>query len=299
MTEPSSAPPSAPQSLALNARAVAMLKAMGVTWRWPSPQVEPARAADPAPAQPPAETAQAQPGAPTQGPKQTPQAAPSKAEPASPVDVAPADRAAPMPLSEAGPAAPTAVIALKDVSWDQAQAQVLQCKACGMHEARLGAEWGQGERRARWLFVTAGLHSGDLGTGTVQGAEMDLLRSIWQAMGVPEVDVFVTSITKCRPALGRAAAPEEVSTCLAYLKHQHQWLQPDMVVALGLPVAHALWGASNQALSQWRGKIHQWQDSPAIVTYPLDALLRRPVDQTKTWADLCLALEHVAQATSE
>ncbi|MEY2994226.1 MAG: hypothetical protein RL357_1161, partial [Pseudomonadota bacterium] len=37
MTEPSSAPHSAPQSLALNARAVAMLKAMGVAWRWPSP----------------------------------------------------------------------------------------------------------------------------------------------------------------------------------------------------------------------------------------------------------------------
>ncbi len=308
MTEPTSAPHSAPQSLALDARAVAMLKAMGVTWRWPSPSPEatpdarveqtdqpaPAVAATPVTTRPPLQ-ATAQSARPPQA-GVTPPSTLRHAPPPTP--------SAPLSAPPSGPAtggvvAPSTVIELKDLSWDQAAARVLQCNACSLHEARLGAEWGQGERRARWLFITAGLHSGDLGTGTVQGQEMALLRSMWQAMGVPEVDVFVTSITKCRPALGRAAAADEVSTCLAYLKHQHQWLQPDMIVAMGLPVAHALWGASNQPLAQWRGQVRQWQDSPAIVTYPLDALLRRPVDQTKAWADLCQALDHVAQATSE
>ena len=320
MTEPSSAPHSAPQSLALNARAVAMLKAMGVAWRWPSPGAAtgqeghaeravhptPAAVGAPALAQAPVQSAVQSAVAPStphdaQGSRSAPThfgatSAPRTHTPA--LKSGPVDSPTSVPAS-AGAKAPTTVIELKDVSWDQAAERVLQCNACGLHEARLGTEWGQGERRARWLFVTSGLHSGDLGAGTVQGQEMALLRSMWQAMGVPEVDVFVTSLTKCRPALGKAAAPEEVNTCLAYLKHQHEWLQPDMVVAMGLPVAHALWGASSQALAQWRGQVREWQGSPAIVTYPLDALLRRPVDQTKAWADLCQALDHVAQATTE
>lgn len=307
MTESPHTPEPTPQSLALNARAVAMLKAMGVNWRWPAPTAAPAPEADgqagaeplagamaetasvqtaPAPAQP----APAQPAGAERRVDQG--AAPDRHAVVSPTAVR--QQAPAAPTTPEAPAVPIQHIDVNDLRWEQGPEQLAQCQACGLHSERLGTEWGQGSERARWLFVTAGLHADDLDQGTVQGQELALLQSIWAAMGLDPADVFVTSITKCRPAPGRAPTHAEVDTCLAYLRHQHQCLAPDMVVAMGLPVAHALWGSSKQALAQWRAEVREWQGTPAIVTYPLDALLRRPIDQTKVWADLCVALEHVA-----
>jgi uracil-DNA glycosylase len=291
MTETTSADPTAaaPQSLALDARAVAMLKAMGVSWRWPAPPV----AAPTAQAAPSAQAAETAPAPLTTTP--TPPAAPvaavspkSSATPPAPI------RATVSASSEPAPQA-LRPMALGGLDWQGLQAQVEQCQACGLHRGRSHTSWGQGEPHARWLFVTPGLHPTDLGTETVQGGEWRLLQSMWRAMGLKSDEVFVTSLTKCRPAMGLSPSPQDTAQCLQYLEHQHQRLQPEMIVALGLPVAHALLGASTAPLSQWRGQVHHWRQTPLIVTYPLDSLLRRPIDQGKAWADLCLGLDHVSQ----
>ena len=193
--------------------------------------------------------------------------------------------------------APSSKLVLDGMGWDALQQQVHQCQACSLHNGRSNTRWGQGTQRARWLFVTDGMHPTDLGPDTVQGSEWNLLQSMWRAMGLSTDEVFVTSLTKCRPAMGLVPSSQDTTSCLAYLEQQHQALQPVMVVALGLPVAHALLGTSPAPLSQWRGRVHQWRQTPLVVTYPLDALIRRPVDQGKAWADLCLALDHSLVAT--
>ena len=190
-----------------------------------------------------------------------------------------------------------APLALNGVDWATLQGQVQQCQSCHLHHGRSDTSWGQGDSSARWLFVTAGLNPTEFGADPVQGNEWQLLQSMWRAMGIAAADAFVTSLTKCRPAMGVAPSAQDTAQCLQYLERQHQLLQPTMVVALGLPVAHALLGANTAPLSQWRGQVHQWRDAPLVVTYPLDTLVRRPIDQGKAWADLCLALEHATART--
>lgn len=270
MNRPSALPPQAAQSLRLDERAVALLKAMGVDWRWPAPAA--------APSLPPTANAPA---------------ASMPSAPAASVTDAPQ-------LAIARPDAAGAIAALQldGLDWDALQAAAAQCQSCALHAGRVGHCWGQGGRHARWLFITERVHPGASGDAPCSAEENALLQSLWRAMGLAESDVFVTALTKCQPALGLRASAADTQICLHYLSAQAQWLQPDMVVALGLPVAQALWGESKAPLAQWRGRLHQWQHCAAVVTYPLEALLRRPVDKSKLWADLCLGLDHVARQES-
>ena len=293
-------PNAAPQSLALDARAVAMLKAMGVHWRWPEAESAP-RAPDPAAT-----------AAPAPSPVVTENAAAHDATAAAPevkaTEVSAPDISAPAvtapgrsesvrqatPVVATPPRAAAAPLRLEGLGWDALQRAPAQCQACGLATGRTGHSWGHGAASARWLFITERVHPQASGQDLLSPDEQALLNSLWRAMGVPASEVFVTALTKCRGATGQRASAEDTQTCLAHLQAQAHILQADLVVALGLPVAHALWGASDTPLAQWRGQLHDWQGHTALVTYPLDALLRRPVDKAKLWADLCLGLDHVA-----
>lgn len=300
----------APQSLQLDARATAMLKAMGVHWRWPTPtSVAAAQAEAPTPSadatsRNPTEVStapdtrelaarsspSAEPAAPPLAP---PSAAAARREPSgSGSEPRPSDSITPKSDS-VSPASVALAPSWDHLNWEGLQEQARSCQACGLSNGRVGHSWGQGSARARWLFVTPRLHPADTGDETVHGDEAALLQSLWRAMGLAADEVFVTALTKCRAAMGLHASAADTAQCLGFLQHQVRWLQPDMIVALGLPVAHALWGHSDAPLAQWRGQLHHWRDTPTVVTYPLDALLRRPVDKTKAWADMCLALDHL------
>lgn len=296
-TTPTADTAQAPQSLRLDARATAMLKAMGVNWRWPAPEQTSNQAIAPvaAVATPVvADSARAPSATATVSSPLAPTTHVTAAHP-EPVATsqAPLARTAPVPVQPSVLSTPQPLIALDGLNWDGLQQAARACQACSLAPGRVGHSWGQGSERAKWLFITPRLNPSDDGEQTVQGDELALLQSLWRAMGVLEADVFVTALAKCRAALGLNASEADTQQCLSYLHHQVQWLQPDMIVALGLPVAHALMGANDAPLAQWRGRMHQWQNTPTVVTYPLDVLLRRPVDKAKWWADLCLAQDHL------
>ncbi len=44
-------------------------------------------------------------------------------------------------------------------------------------------------------------------------------------------------------------------------------------------------------LASQRGRVHQYRGTPLIVTYHPAYLLRNPVDKSKSWEDLCFAVE--------
>jgi DNA polymerase len=48
-------------------------------------------------------------------------------------------------------------------------------------------------------------------------------------------------------------------------------------------------------MGKLRGRLHDFQGVPVVVTYPPSSLLRTPADKAKAWADLVLALS-VAKA---
>jgi DNA polymerase len=50
---------------------------------------------------------------------------------------------------------------------------------------------------------------------------------------------------------------------------------------------------SAEPIGRLRGRVHQYQGVPLVVTYHPAYLLRNLPEKAKAWADLCLALEQL------
>lgn len=289
------------ESLGLDRRARAMLKAMGIQWFWPN--ASQARLAERADAPTPIASTPITPVV-AQLVSQTPvQARPSAGVSRPPVVSAPQSEAAP-PAAVEQPLRPAVSVA--NTPWDELPASIDACQACKLCEGSTARVAGWGSGQAKWLFVVESLTPSDQGQQPVNGDEWALLQAIWRAMKLTPHDVYLTSLTKCRPLPGVLGGPTEAQACVAYAQRQIALLQPHMVVAMGQPVAQALLAQSAQqfaALGQWRSQLHSYRlgdhaATPVAVTYPLASLLRNPTDKGKVWADLCMAMAHVqANAT--
>ena len=180
---------------------------------------------------------------------------------------------------------------ISQMDWDALRQAVASCTACPLHATRTQGVLGVGDVHADWLFV-----------GEAPGAEEDvqgepfvgaagklldaMLASIHMKRGA---NVYIANILKSRPPGNRNPKPEEIAACLPYLERQVQLIQPKIIVALGRFAAHSLL-ATDASISSLRGKLHQYQGIPMIVTYHPAYLLRNLPDKARAWEDLCLAV---------
>jgi DNA polymerase len=122
------------------------------------------------------------------------------------------------------------------------------------------------------------------------GPAGQLLDKIIQAMGFERSQVYIANIVKCRPPGNRNPELAEVSQCEPYLWRQIDLIKPKLIVALGKTAAVNLL-KRDAPVASMRGKVHEYQGVPLIVTYHPAYLLRTLNDKAKAWADLCLAVE--------
>jgi DNA polymerase len=95
-------------------------------------------------------------------------------------------------------------------------------------------------------------------------------------------------VIKCRPPGNRNPEPDEVARCEPYLQRQVSLVKPKLIVALGRLAAQSLL-KTDASISSLRGRVHEYEGVPVIVTYHPAYLLRSLPDKAKAWADLCLA----------
>jgi uracil-DNA glycosylase len=100
--------------------------------------------------------------------------------------------------------------------------------------------------------------------------------------------VYIGNAVKCRPPNNRTPEPEETATCWPYLQRQIALIQPRLIVALGRPAAQTLLQAEVK-ISDVRGRLHDYQGIPVIVTYHPAYLLRNLTDKARSWEDLVFA----------
>lgn len=182
------------------------------------------------------------------------------------------------------------------MSWAELERTVEQCRQCGLCAGRRQTVFGTGDRQGRWLFVGEGpgYHENQQGQPFV-GPAGKLLDNMLKALGVARGEqAYIANVVKCRPtdANGKDRPPteQEIAACLPYLHRQIALQQPKVIVALGKTAAIALLGLpSDTPVSQLRGKLHQINGVPLIVTYHPAYLLRQPADKARAWRDLCLA----------
>lgn len=208
---------------------------------------------------------------------------------APPAAAAPAPQVAPV-ASEGRLPSPVATL-----DWPALRAAVASCRACGLCESRQKTVFGVGHPRAHWLIVgeAPGEQEDRQGEPFV-GPSGQLLDNMLRALGLtrdeaaPERQVFITNTLKCRPPSNRNPSPAEMAQCAPFLRRQIELLQPRIIVAMGRFAAQALLGNS-EALGRLRGRVHQYEGVPLVVTYHPAYLLRAPTDKARAWADLCLA----------
>jgi DNA polymerase len=100
---------------------------------------------------------------------------------------------------------------------------------------------------------------------------------------------YVTTALKCRPLIGQKPTDADIAQCVHYLKRQVALVQPRVILLMGSLANQAVLG-STEPLGRLRGRVHQFEGVPVVVTYPLRNLLNTPQHKAKAWDDLCLAL---------
>ena len=106
--------------------------------------------------------------------------------------------------------------------------------------------------------------------------------------------VYIANTIKCRPPGNRNPEPEELARCEPFLIRQLQLVQPKIILAMGRFAVQSLL-RSSEPIGRLRGRVHQYQGVPLIVTYHPAYLLRNPEEKAKAWDDLCLAVAAAAR----
>ena len=229
---------------------------------------------------------------------------PSAAIPAAAVPVparvaaaAPHTRAADVPRAPDVPRAASLMRApgavdesVQSLTWEALEQRVSACTLCTLCERRTQTVFGVGDRNADWMLIgeAPGENEDKQGEPFV-GPAGKLLDNMLQSLALQRGrDVYIANVLKCRPPGNRNPEPEEVERCAPYLQRQVALVRPKLIVAMGRFAAQSLL-KTTASIASLRGRLHEYENVPVIVTYHPAYLLHSLPDKAKAWTDLCLA----------
>ena len=200
------------------------------------------------------------------------------------------------------PAAPTAsptderAAEILRMDWSVLKQSVSVCTACPLHKTRTQTVFGVGDEQADWLFVGEGPGAEEDAKGEpFVGQAGKLLDNMLASISLKRgKNVYIANVVKCRPPGNRNPEPDEIAACAPYLTRQAQLIQPKLIIALGKIAALRLL-STDKTIASLRGRLHDFQGVPLLVTYHPAYLLRNLSDKAKVWEDLCLARATLSQ----
>lgn len=252
-----------------------MLEALGVSTEWTLRGAQP-------PAQQAEDVAVAEPVA--------------DAEPAAMLQAEPMAARVEMPPANVADVAAPRAQRIAAFDWSELEAAVSSCMSCKLCERRTNTVFGVGDRQAEWMLIgeAPGENEDKQGEPFV-GQAGKLLDSMLRSVGLSrEKGVFIANVLKCRPPGNRDPEPDEVAMCDPYLKRQIALVKPRIIVVLGRVAAQNLL-QTQTPVSKLRGKVHEVEGVPVVVTYHPAYLLRTLTDKARAWEDLCLARKVYAE----
>lgn len=212
----------------------------------------------------------------------------------------PADPRPASPSASTSVAAPERRTRILSLDWHALKAQVAGCTACPLHAQRTQTVFGVGDETADWLFVGEGPGAEEDARGEpFVGQAGKLLDNMLAAIGLQRGrNVYIANVVKCRPPGNRNPEPPEAAACEPYLTRQIALIRPKLVIALGRVAAVNLLGR-DATIASLRGRLHDYQGIPLLVTYHPAYLLRNLPDKAKAWQDLCFARTAMARLQTE
>jgi DNA polymerase len=133
------------------------------------------------------------------------------------------------------------------------------------------------------------------------------LTDILKAMGLAREEVYISNIVKFRPATprqttnNRKPSPEEMASCLPFIRAEVEIVKPECIIALGGTAAEGLLGISG-TVGSMRGSWHEFGGIPVRVTYHPSYLLRSQSDlstKRQVWEDMLAVMERLGMPVSE
>ncbi len=189
-------------------------------------------------------------------------------------------------------ACPSSAAVAAQTTLEGLQAAIAGCLACPLGPGRLRFVFGEGNPRARLMFIGEGPgRDEDLQGRPFVGKAGELLDRMIGAIGLARGDVYITNIVKCRPPDNRTPTAEEARACLGYLHRQIELVAPAVIVTLGATPLRELVGAT-EGITRIRG---QWQrvrvgerDLPVMPTFHPAYVLRQYTQDVRraVWEDL-------------
>ena len=167
------------------------------------------------------------------------------------------------------------------------QAFIGECTRCKLHHGRKKIVFGEGNPRARLVFVGEGPGRDEdiVGKPFVGEAGKLLTRIIENGMKLPRGDVYICNVVKCRPPGNRDPQDDEVKICLPFLLHQIRIIKPEVICALGRVAAQTLLGDQFR-ITKDRGVWRSFQGIPLMPTFHPAYLLRNPAAKRAVWEDV-------------
>jgi DNA polymerase len=176
------------------------------------------------------------------------------------------------------------------MDWPALRQAVSSCEACELHKSRNKTVFGVGDENADWMLIGEAPGADEDARGEpFVGQAGQLLDSMIAAIGLSrERNVYISNVLKCRPPGNRNPAPLEVAQCSPHLMRQVSLVKPRLILAMGRFAVQALL-RTDASIASLRGKLHNYEGVPLVVTYHPAYLLRTLADKSKAWEDLCFA----------
>lgn len=177
--------------------------------------------------------------------------------------------------------------------------RVAACQKCRLGQSRTRTVPGQGTAHPEIMFVGEGPGEDEDRQGLAfVGRAGQLLTRMIIRMGFTRDQVFIANIVKCRPPGNRTPLPDEMATCLPYLREQIAELKPKVIVCLG---ATAVKGLLNNmtGITKLRGQWQKYEGVDVMPTLHPSFLLRGGGEDKarwwEVWEDLVAVLKKVGR----
>jgi len=174
----------------------------------------------------------------------------------------------------------------KALTLELLESLICNCTECKLHEGRNKFVFGTGNPNADVMVIGEGPGAEEDKQGLpFVGRAGKLLTDVLKAINFSREEVYIVNVVKCRPPGNRTPLPDEMDTCLPYLKKQIALIKPKVILCLGLTAARALL-KKRDSLTNMRGKVFEFENAKVMVTYHTAALLRNPHWKRPCWEDL-------------
>ena len=155
----------------------------------------------------------------------------------------------------------------KDELLKKIKDEVIGCKKCSLSKTRTLPVIGQGDHKAKIMFVGEAPGANEDKTGVpFCGQSGNILTELLNSIGLQRENVYICNILKCRPPENRNPQANEIEACISYLEKQIEVIKPKIIGALGnYAVSHILkkYNLEDQiqGISKIRGKIFKVKTS--------------------------------------